>query len=120
MNEQASKSSRRNHSSKTSKIASSCSSGVEPRLLPPLRQAHGSSAARAFEEGEHEIVLRREVPVERRLGDPGVFDHLIDADRLDPPLREQLVRAIQDSFTSLRLALAVSYVRIWHARLAYR
>jgi len=36
MKEHASKSSSRNHPSKTSKIASSCSSGVVPRLLAPV------------------------------------------------------------------------------------
>ena len=58
MNEQPSKSSRWNHSSKTSKIASSCSSGVvaAPARLG-LDPAVGPELLALLQEREHELVL---------------------------------------------------------------
>src|SRR5581483_1312092 len=55
---------------------------ARPALLAPL------------EEREHEVVLRGEVAVERRLGDGGPLDHLVDADVADAAPGEELVRRL--------------------------
>ena len=72
MNEQPSKSSRRNHSSKTSKIASSRSAGSAARrsasLLEPVL---GPALLAALEEREHELVLGAEVAIQRHPRDAG-------------------------------------------------
>src|SRR5215216_2728041 len=48
------------------------------------------------EEREHEVVLGREVPVQRGLGDLGAREDLVDADGADAPPREELVGAVED------------------------
>jgi hypothetical protein len=53
---------------------------VRPANLAPL------------EEGEHELVLGSKVAVERRLGDAGPGDHLVDADVADATAGEEFVR----------------------------
>jgi hypothetical protein len=55
-----------------------------PELLP------------ALQEGEHEIVLRGEVPVERRLRDTGSGDHFVDTHTPDAATREELVRRLEN------------------------
>ncbi len=66
MNEQPSKSSRRNHSSKTSKIASSRSAGsVGAALGLPLQPVLGPALLAALEERQHELVLGAEVAIQR-------------------------------------------------------
>jgi len=68
-------------------------------LDPAVRPDHLA----LLEEGEDELVLRREVPVERRLRDGGTLDDLLDADRADPPRREELVGALENSVAGDRL-----------------
>ena len=98
MNEQASKSSRLNHSSKTSKIASSRSSGREaaaPGL--ELDEAERPELLALRQEGEHEVVLGAEMPVERRLRNVRRLDHLVHADGADAAAGEEVVGAVEDA-----------------------
>ena len=68
----------RNHSSKTSKIARSRVSGVEPRLSGAgLHEVPGPELLSALEERQDELGLRREVPVQGRLGDPRALDDVV-------------------------------------------
>ena len=55
-----------------------------------------------LQEGDHEIVLRREMSVERRLGDARPLDHLVDPDSADASLREEVVRGVQNAFPGAR------------------
>ena len=104
MNEHASKSSRRNQPSKASKMASSCSSGVDPpRVRLGFDPVPRPALLAPFEEGEHELVLRGEVPVEGRLGDAGAADHLVDADGAYAAPREQLIGGVEDARSSFWL-----------------
>ena len=50
----------------------------------------------ALEERDHELVLRREMPVERRLGDGRALDHLVDSDSADAAAGEELVGTLED------------------------
>ena len=81
MNEQPSKSSRANHSPKTSKIASSRSRGVgrpalDLGLQPPARPA----LLALGQERQDELVLGREVAVQRHLRRARLVDDAIHAD----------------------------------------
>src|SRR5205085_1315608 len=68
--------------------------GAEP-FGPRLQGLAGPALFAQFQEGNHEIVLRREMPVERRLGDARALDHLVDADSPNTAVREQLVGGFQ-------------------------
>ena len=61
---------------------------LEPIACPPL-------LAQA-QELDDELVLRGEVAIEGALGDARVLDHRVDPDRLEPVLREEVVRRVQD------------------------
>ena len=63
------------------------------------------------EEREHELVLGREVPVERRLRDAGALDHLVDPDCADAASRKQLVGALEDPLARLYLGSALTWPR---------
>src|SRR5262245_20478556 len=49
-----------------------------------------------LEEREDELVLRREVPVERRLRDGRTRNHFVDSDGSNAAVREELVRAVEN------------------------
>ena len=105
MKEQPSKSACRNHSSKTSKIASSRSApvvraaarlGVEPVHRPALL---------AFlQEGEHELVLRVEVAVEAHLRHAGGRDDPVHAHGPYSVMAEQVVGGVEDPLAAERRA----------------
>ena len=109
MNEQPSKSSRANHSPKMSKIASRRCAGVVgatlDRVLQPLARP---ALLAALEEGEDEVVLGREVAIERHLRHARLGDDPVDADRPRAVLAEQLVGGLEHA-----LAAAVA-PRRWH------
>jgi hypothetical protein len=75
-------------------------------LRPRLDEPPGPELLPALEKGEDQIVLGGKVPIERRLGDPGVLDQLVDPHRADTALREQLIGAVEDALASLRLSIA--------------
>jgi hypothetical protein len=50
-----------------------------------------------FEEGAHQIVLAREMPVEGRLGDAGLGNHAVDAGGAHAVAIEQVVSGEQDA-----------------------
>ena len=86
MNEQPSKSGLRNHSSNTSKIASSCSLRIRAALLDlGLKPIPGPELLAALQERHHEVLLGGEVAVHRLAGDARSLDDRVDADRLDAP-----------------------------------
>ena len=99
MNAQPSKSSRWNHSPKTSKIASSRPAGVARAALD-LRAAarRGPALLAQLEEGE-----RRARPSSAKcrysviFATPDSRDDRVDADRADPVAAEQLVGGLQDA-----------------------
>ena len=49
-----------------------------------------------IQERDYEVILGREVVVERGLGDVGVFDHLVDPDVAHATAGEQLVSGLKD------------------------
>ena len=59
--------------------------------------AFGPELLAPVEDGERELVLRSEVPVERHLGDACIGDDPIDPDRVQPEAREQPVRRLEES-----------------------
>jgi hypothetical protein len=71
------------------RVAASARLGFHPVLGPDLLAL--------LQEGEHEVVLGGEVPVQRGLCDLRPRDHLVDADRPDALAREEVVRAGQDA-----------------------
>ena len=97
MNEQPSKSSRRNQSSKTSKIASRRSTGSGGADLDlGLEPVAGPALLAAGEEREDELVLRGEVPVERHLRDARRGDDRVHAHRADAVAGKELVCRLED------------------------
>jgi hypothetical protein len=70
--------------------------GATPSSLP-LDPPVGPAPLAAFEKGDHKVVLAGKVAVERRLGDPGALDQLVDSHRPDTTPREQLVGGLQDA-----------------------
>ena len=71
--------------------------GFQPVLGPQLLAA--------LEEREHEVVLRREVPVQRQGATPARADDIVEPDRADSLLREQLVGGREDAFARIAAAL---------------
>jgi hypothetical protein len=63
------------------------------RLDPP----DGPALLTPFEEGDDEVVLRRKVAVERRLGDASTLNDLVYADGANAAAREQLVGSVQNA-----------------------
>jgi hypothetical protein len=96
MNEQPSKSLRRNHPSKTSKIASSRSRGSAARRLTSAWSQSCPQLLAALEEGEHQVLLRVEVAVERLPRDARAGDDRVDPHRLDPLAGEEVVGRVED------------------------
>jgi hypothetical protein len=80
-------------------------------LHPLLRPALLST----LQERLDQIVLRREVAIQRGLRHPCLLDELIDAHVSDPALREELVRRIQETLLRLGPDLARLDLRS-HAR----
>ena len=66
--------------------------GLQPRARPALLAA--------LEEREDELVLRREVAVERHLRRTRLGDDPVDAHRLGPVPAEELVRGLEDPLTA--------------------
>ena len=103
MNEQPSKSSRRNHSSNRSKIASRRSSGVAPRRrASACDPVEGPALLALCEERHDEVVLGREVVVERRFRDARVRDHLVDPHGANTARGEEAVGGFDQSFSRHR------------------
>ena len=98
MKEQPSKSSFWNHSSKRSKIASSCSSGVSPRRLASAStQFFVQSCSRCWRNASTRASLESKWRYSVAFADRGVRDHLVDSDGPDASAREQLVGAVEDA-----------------------
>ena len=90
-----------NHSSKTSKIASSFCFGVScPVAAPPPRRPERPALLAALQERQDEFVLRPEVPVQRCSGYAGRLDDLVDAHIADPAMSEQVIGRGEDAFAS--------------------
>ena len=100
MNEQPSKSSRANHSPNTSKIASRRPAGVGAGLGPGLQPRARPALLAAFEEREDELVLRREVAVERHLRRTRLGDDPVDPHRLGSVPAEEFVGGLEDPLTA--------------------
>ena len=97
MNEQPSKSGRANHSPKTSKIASSRAAGVARAALDlGLQPAARPALLAGGEEGDDQLVLGREVAVQRHLRRARLVDDAVHADGARAVLGEQLVGRVQD------------------------
>ncbi|MGC3996341.1 MAG: hypothetical protein QM767_01895 [Anaeromyxobacter sp.] len=82
-----------NHSSSTSNIASSCATGLSParRWMARFQRAVLPGVATA-KRRDHQVVLAFKVPVERRLGDPRLGNHPIQAYRLKSVHVEEIDR----------------------------
>ena len=95
MNEQASKSSRWNQSSKRRRSPATGPPGgaappclcFDPTQRPPLFAK--------LEEREHQMVLGGEMPVQSGLRHTGAVDHLVDSDVANPAAGEQLVGGVR-------------------------
>ena len=102
MNEQPSKPGLRNHSSNTSKIASSRSRGIAG---PPAdlggQPAVGPQLLAPGQEREHQVLLGAEVAVHRLARHAGALDDRVDADGLHALAREQLVGRGQQPLASV-------------------
>ena len=98
MNEQPSKSVRANHSPKTSKIASSRSRGLRARRsTSACSQPRVQRSSRSGQERHDQLVLGREVAVQRHLRRARLGDDPVDADGARPVPAEQLVRRVEDA-----------------------
>ena len=65
--------------------------------------AKGPVLLALFEEGQHQVVLRGEVPVEGRLGHAGPLDHLVDTHSSYTATREKLIGGVKNALASIRL-----------------
>jgi hypothetical protein len=73
---------------------------ASPRL--GFHPVAGPALLALLEEGEHEFVLRGEVPVKGRFGDACAFDQFVDADVVDAAVREELVGGVEDALAGGR------------------
>ena len=65
-----------------------------------LDPIHGPASLALLEEGEHEVVLGGEMPIQRRLRDAGAFNDLIDSDSANSAGRKHAVSGIEQTFAS--------------------
>ncbi|ODR16091.1 hypothetical protein BHQ23_31120 [Mycobacterium gordonae] len=71
---------------------------VAQRGGPLLDQAVRPEQFAPLEHGQDQLVLGREVPIERRLGHRGTLDHFLSANRPDSTPAEQFIGGIQYPF----------------------
>ena len=112
MNEQPSKSSRANHSPKTSKIASRRCAGVAARRST-VSCSHAARPAllAQLEEGQDEVVLGREVAIERHLRHARLGDDPVDADRPRAVPAEEPVRGLEHALAAAARVLPGPFSR---------
>src|SRR5687767_3015520 len=70
---------------------------VRPLTCLANDRVHSPYAVALFEEGEHHLVLRREVAVEGRLGDAGPADEFVDANIPHAPPGKEIVGGVDDA-----------------------
>src|SRR5262249_27517899 len=68
-----------------------------------LDPVEGPATLPLLQEREHEVVLGREVVVQRRLGDAGLGHDLVDADGADSPGGEEAMGGLEQTVAWMRL-----------------
>ena len=64
------------------------------------------------DECDDQFFLRREVPVKGRLAHIRLLDELVHADGVDPPMGEQIGRAVENALSSYRPGMSVRLTHV--------